>query len=148
MKFARRSSYTRLSIRFSVLLLLITPCSNYFTQFTMFQRTFLRQARAARSPLATISSTTVTPLALRPASRLQTQLPAIAQGFATRGRFYSTEPEQKDAPKEGEAAEETPLEQAQKKIEEKEKEVIELKVSYPARHPMRISLSRQLTHVS
>jgi hypothetical protein len=131
MKFARRSSYTRLSIRFSVLLLHITPYSNPFTQFTMFQRTFLRQARAARSPLTTISSTTVTPLALRPASRFQTQLPAIAQGIAPRGRFYSTEPEQKDAPKEGEAAEETPLEQAQKKIEEKEKEIIELKVSYP-----------------
>ncbi|KAJ5755535.1 GrpE protein [Penicillium manginii] len=87
----------------------------------MFQRTFLRQARAARSPLATITSTTVTPLALRPASRFQTQLPAIAQGFAPRGRFYSTEPEQKDAPKE---------EQAQKKIEEKEKEIIDLKDKY------------------
>ncbi|KAJ5984210.1 GrpE protein [Penicillium waksmanii] len=96
----------------------------------MFQRTFLRQARAARSPLSTISSTTATPLALRPASRFQTQLPAITQGFAPRGRFYSTEPEQKDAPKEGETAEETPLEQAQKKIEEKEKEVIELKDKY------------------
>lgn len=81
--------------------------------------------------MATSSSATFSPLALRRASRVQTQLPAAVRPFAPRsaGRFYSTETEQKETPKEGEAAEQSPLEQCQKQLEEKDKEIIELKVS-------------------
>lgn len=101
----------------------------------MFQRTIFRQAQAARSALTPSASKTLTPLALRRTSLLQTQLPTVTRPFARQParRFYSTEGEQKDAvkegeaPKEGEAVNEDPM---QKELEEKNKEILELKVSY------------------
>lgn len=94
----------------------------------MFQRTLIRQAQAARSVLATSSSTSA-PLALRRATRLQQQLPAAIRPFAPQpmSRFYSTE---KEASKEteGEDAEQDPC---QKELEETKKDVIDLKVCFP-----------------
>ncbi|KAJ5190884.1 GrpE protein [Penicillium cinerascens] len=93
----------------------------------MFQRTLIRQVQAARSVLATSSSTSA-PLALRRATRLQQQLPAAIRPFAPQpmSRFYSTE---KEASKEteGENAEQDPV---QKELEETKKEVIDLKDKY------------------
>ena len=96
----------------------------------MFQRTIFRQAQAARSVLAASPSTSA-PLALRRTSQLQTRLPAALRPFAPQpiSRFYSTENngEQKEASKEGENGEnaEDPV---RKELEEKKKEVIDLKV--------------------
>jgi molecular chaperone GrpE len=116
-------NFARSAIAITVLFQLF-PYPNYnFLIFAMFQRTLLRQAQAARSVLATSSSTSAS-LALRRTTRLQQQLPAAIRPFAQPTRFYSTE---KEASKEGESesAEQNPLE---KELEAKNKEVIDLKV--------------------
>ncbi|PKY01657.1 GrpE-domain-containing protein [Aspergillus campestris IBT 28561] len=92
----------------------------------MFQRTFLRQAQAARSVLSVRSSAST----LRRTSQLQPQLPAfrpLARQPAY--RFYSTENKAengKEEQKEGEG-ESDPL---RAELEKKEKEVVELKDKY------------------
>ncbi|KAJ6010845.1 GrpE protein [Penicillium sp. IBT 35674x] len=93
----------------------------------MFQRTLLRQAQAARSILATSSSTSAAPLALRRTSQFQTRLPAAVRPFAPQPfvRFYSTENKEAEATENAEA--EDPV---KKQLEAKEKEVIELKDKY------------------
>lgn len=98
---------------------------------TMFQRTIFRQAQAARSVLTASTSTSAAQLALRRTTRLQSQLPTAMRPFAPQPirRFYSTENngEKKEAAQEGESAEnaEDPV---RKELEEKKKEVTELKV--------------------
>ncbi|KAJ5089757.1 GrpE protein [Penicillium argentinense] len=93
----------------------------------MFQRSIFRQAQAIRSALATSSSTTSAPLALRRTSRFQTQLPRPFVAHSAGRRFYSTENgEQKEAPKEGETAEDP----VQKELEAAKKEVVDLKDKY------------------
>lgn len=91
----------------------------------MFQRTLLRQAQAARSILATSSSTSAAPLALRRTSQFQTRLPAAVRPFAPQpfARSYSTENKEAEATENAEA--EDPV---KKQLEAKEKEVVELKV--------------------
>lgn len=91
----------------------------------MFQRTLLRQVQAARSVLATSSSTSSAPLALRRTSQFQTRLPAAVRPFAPQpfARSYSTENKEAEATETAEA--EDPV---KKQLEAKEKEVIELKV--------------------
>ncbi|EPS33749.1 GrpE protein [Penicillium oxalicum] len=100
----------------------------------MFQRTILRQALAARSAMTSASSTSAAPLALRRTARLQSQLPSAMRPFAPQParRFYSTENngEKKEATKEGESAETTEEDPVRKELEEKKKEVTELKDKY------------------
>ncbi|OOQ90224.1 GrpE protein like protein, mitochondrial [Penicillium brasilianum] len=99
----------------------------------MFQRTIFRQAQAARSVLTASTSTSAAQLALRRTTRLQSQLPTAMRPFAPQPvrRFYSTENngEKKEAAQEGESAEnaEDPV---RKELEEKKKEVTELKDKY------------------
>ncbi|OQE16479.1 hypothetical protein PENSTE_c024G06605 [Penicillium steckii] len=128
-------SYTRKSVRFSILLSFINiliPPQFPPIKSAMFQRTLLRQSQAARSVLKTSSSAISTPLALRRTSRLQTQLPAVARPFAPQParRFYSTEGEKKDATKEGENAEATEEDPVTKENSDLKKEVLELKDKY------------------
>lgn len=112
----------------SASIVLIFQLSNLI--LIMFQRTLLRQAQAARSVLAASTSTSA-PLALRRTTRLQSRMPTTRRPFAPQfmSRFYSTENngEQKEASKEGgeNAEAEDPL---SKELEEKEKEIIEMKV--------------------
>lgn len=102
----------------------------------MFQRTIFRQAQAARSVLAASSSTSIAPLALRRTSQLQTRLPAAYRPFARQptSRFYSTENqgEQKEASQEAGAAENAE-DSVSKELEEKKKEIIDLKVLFLVR---------------
>ncbi|KAJ5792534.1 GrpE protein [Penicillium pulvis] len=93
----------------------------------MFQRTLLRQAQAARSILASSSSTSAAPLALRRTSQFQTRLPAAVRPFAPQpfARSYSTENKEAEATENAEA--EDPV---KKQLEAKEKEVVELKDKY------------------
>lgn len=98
----------------------------------MFQRTIFRQAQAARSALAASTSTSTAPLAFRRTSQLQTRLPAAYRPFARpASRLYSTENngEKKEAPQEAEAeAAENAEDPVRKELEEKNKEIIDLKV--------------------
>ncbi|KAJ5290831.1 GrpE protein [Penicillium angulare] len=92
----------------------------------MFQQTL---RKAARSALAASPSTSA--FALRRTSQLQTRLPAAVRPFAPRpsSRFYSTE--NKETSKESEASENTEAQDpVQKKLEEQEKQIIELKDKY------------------
>lgn len=110
----------------------------------MFQRTLLRQSRAIRPVLS--SSYSAVPFAIRASSRLQPQLlqPLVRQPAF---RFYSTEDkpgngEQKEAENEnGKANEkengkengatesqEAPEDPVRKELEEKKKEVVDIKV--------------------
>ena len=126
LKFARQSDHNSTSFSFSRYLTLPQFPPNLSI---MLQRTLFRQAQAARSALATSSSTSVAPLALRRTSRSQTRLPTAIRPFAPQpfSRFYSTET--KDASKEGETAEsESAEDPVQKELEEKKREVIEMKV--------------------
>ncbi|KAJ5318874.1 hypothetical protein MYU51_012433 [Penicillium brevicompactum] len=90
----------------------------------MFQRTIFRQAQAARSILSTSPSTAS--LALRRTT--QQRMPALRPFAPQTSRFFSTEKETK----EGENAEaEAEAENTDaKKLEAKEREVIELKDKY------------------
>ncbi|KAJ5643379.1 GrpE protein [Penicillium longicatenatum] len=92
----------------------------------MFQRTLIRQAQAARSVLAS-SSTSSAPFALRRTSQLQTRLPAAMRPFAPQPftRSYSTENKEAEASENAEA--EDPV---KKQLEAKEKEIVELKDKY------------------
>ncbi|KAJ5380549.1 GrpE protein [Penicillium cataractarum] len=100
----------------------------------MFQRTIFRQAQAARSALTASTSTSAAPLALRRTTRLQSQLPTAMRPFAPQParRFYSTENngEKKEAANEGEAAENAEEDPVRKELEEKKKEVTDLKDKY------------------
>ncbi|KAJ5460476.1 GrpE protein [Penicillium daleae] len=100
----------------------------------MFQRTIFRQAQAARSVLTASTSTSAAPLALRRTTRLQSQLPAAMRPFAPQParRFYSTENngEKKEAAPEGETAENAEEDPVRKELEEKKKEVTDLKDKY------------------
>lgn len=88
----------------------------------MFQRILLRQAQAARS-VASIRTTSA-PLALRRTSQLpQSFRPLVRQ---PNFRSYSTE-NQAEEKKEGESKEATE-DPVQKELEEKKKEVTDLKV--------------------
>lgn len=92
----------------------------------MFQRTILRQAKAARSILSTSSSTA--PLALRRTTQQQ-RLPAFRPLAPQSTRLYSTET--KEAAKEGAEAENGEVEDPVKKeLEQKTKEAIEFKVCH------------------
>ncbi|KAJ5168531.1 GrpE protein [Penicillium canariense] len=99
----------------------------------MFQRTILRQAQAARSVL-TSTSTSAASLAIRRTTRLQSQLPAAVRPFAhlPARRAYSTENngEKKETTQEGEAAENAEEDPCRKELEEKKKEVTDLKDKY------------------
>lgn len=94
----------------------------------MFQRTLLRQAQAARSVLAASTSTSTAPLALRRTTRLQQRLPTAIRPFAQPvSRFYSTE--NKEASQETEGGENAEAEDpVHKELEEKKKEIVDLKV--------------------
>ncbi|KAF7718244.1 Uncharacterized protein PECH_002059 [Penicillium ucsense] len=101
----------------------------------MFQRTVFRQALAARSAMTAASSSTSTaPLALRRTARLQSQLPTALRPFSPQParRFYSTENngEKKEATQEGESEVKTEEDPVRKELEEKKKEVTELKDKY------------------
>ena len=100
----------------------------------MFQRTIFRQAQAARSVLAASTSTSAAPLALRRTTRLQSQLPAAMRPFAPQParRLYSTENngEKKEATQEGESAEKAEEDPLRQELEQKEKEITDLKVRY------------------
>lgn len=93
----------------------------------MFQRTILRQRRAAFS---TLSRSTFAQSSLRQASPFQ-QLALKQTSFRIARRSYSTEnaANQEDAKKEngGEAA--SPEDVLKKELEAKNKEVVDLKVS-------------------
>ncbi|KAJ5716108.1 GrpE protein [Penicillium malachiteum] len=91
----------------------------------MFQRSVFRQVQAARSAL-TASSSTSASLAVRRTSQLQTRLPAARPFTQPFSRFYSTE---KEAPKEAEAAENAE-DSVQKQLEEKDKQIVDLKDKY------------------
>ncbi|KAJ5688739.1 GrpE protein [Penicillium macrosclerotiorum] len=99
----------------------------------MFQRTFFRQAQAARSVLTASTSTSAAPLALRRTTRLQSQLPSALRPFAPQParRFYSTEnnAEKKEASQDAEASEkgEAAEDPILKELEEKKKESADLK---------------------
>lgn len=98
----------------------------------MFQRTFLRQAQAAKSVLS-LRATSTTPSAIRRTSQLQPQLqsvrPLVRQPTY---RFYSTENQTQNAEKteakENETAEESTEESLRKELETKQKEIVDLKV--------------------
>ncbi|KAJ5173375.1 GrpE protein [Penicillium capsulatum] len=100
----------------------------------MFQRTIFRQAQAVRSALAAAPSTSSTSLALRRTSQFQARLPAAVRPFAPQpmSRFYSTENngEKKEASQEAEAEAENAEDPVAKELEEKKKEIVDLKVSY------------------
>lgn len=103
----------------------------------MFQRAILRQTQAVKSVLSS-SYTSTAPLAARRSTRFQPQLsqPLVRQPAF---RFYSTENksgngEQKEAEKEngkenGAENKETPEDPLRKELEEKKKEVTDLKVA-------------------
>ncbi|ODM16032.1 hypothetical protein SI65_08466 [Aspergillus cristatus] len=105
----------------------------------MFQRTILRQGQtAARSALSSRSISTA-PLAVRRPSRLQSQLPQSFRPLIRQPayRFYSTEKAaesegKKEEAKEGEAAaaEQSPEDALRKELEDKKKEVTDLKDKY------------------
>ncbi|KAK5798420.1 hypothetical protein VI817_004710 [Penicillium citrinum] len=92
----------------------------------------MKQFQAGRSALKSSSFANSTPLALRRASQLQTQLPVVTRPFAPQParRCYSTETEQKDTPKEGENAEAAEEDPVTKENAELKKEVLELKDKY------------------
>ncbi len=100
----------------------------------MFQRTIFRQAQAARSVLTASTSTSAAPLALRRTTRLQSQLPAAMRPFAPQParRPYSTENngEKKEATQEDGSAEKAEEDPLRKELEQKEKEITDLKVRY------------------
>ncbi|KAL4920159.1 GrpE-domain-containing protein [Aspergillus aurantiobrunneus] len=98
----------------------------------MFKRTLLRQAQASRS-LLSVRSTSTAPLAVRRTSQFQPQLLRPLTRLPT-SRCYSTEnktengdKEQKENGTESSEATEDPV---TKELEEKRKEVIELKDKY------------------
>jgi molecular chaperone GrpE len=88
----------------------------------MFQRSIFRQAKAVRS---VISSSSPASQALRQTT--QSRVPAIRVFAPQTIRSYSTEKEASEA-QNGEA--ENPI---QKELDEKNKEVIELKVCHPSK---------------
>jgi hypothetical protein len=98
----------------------------------MFQRTFLRQAQAAKSVLS-LRATSTTPSVIRRTSQLQPQLQSV-RPFVRQPtyRFYSTENQTQNAEKteakENEAAEESSEESLRKELEAKQKEIVDLKV--------------------
>ena len=98
----------------------------------MFQRTILRQAQAASS-LLSVRSTSSAPSALRRTSQFQPQslrplapLPGL--------RNYSTENKAEEGKQEknenAESESQNPEDAVRKELEKKEKEVVDLKVSY------------------
>ncbi|RDW90336.1 mitochondrial nucleotide exchange factor MGE1 [Aspergillus mulundensis] len=96
----------------------------------MFKRTLLRQAQASRA-LLSVRSTSTAPLAVRQTSQLQPQLLRPFARYPT-ARCYSTENktengEQKENGAESSEATEDPC---VKELEEKKKEVVELKDKY------------------
>lgn len=98
----------------------------------MFKRTLLRQAQASRS-LLSVRSASTTPLNACRTPQLQPQLLRPFAAFPT-ARCYSTEngkengnKEQKENGAEAEAAEDP----VTKELEEKRKEVVDLKVISP-----------------
>ncbi|RJE21701.1 hypothetical protein PHISCL_05970 [Aspergillus sclerotialis] len=105
----------------------------------MFQRTILRQSQAVKSVLS--SSYTSVPLAARQTSRLQPQISRPLARLPT-FRFYSTENQngKDEAAKENEKengkgngaseAQEAPEDPVKKELEEKKKEVVDLKDKY------------------
>ncbi|KAF7131257.1 hypothetical protein CNMCM5793_004362 [Aspergillus hiratsukae] len=100
----------------------------------MFQRTFLRQAQAAKSVLS-LRATSTTSSAIRRTSQLQPQLqsvrPLVRQPTY---RFYSTENQTQNAEKteakDNEAAEESAESSLRKELEAKQKEIVDLKDKY------------------
>jgi molecular chaperone GrpE len=98
----------------------------------MFQRTFLRQAQAAKSVLS-LRATSTTPSVIRRTSQLQPQLQSV-RPFVRQPtyRFYSTENQTQNAEKteakENEAAGESSEESLRKELEAKQKEIVDLKV--------------------
>jgi molecular chaperone GrpE len=100
----------------------------------MFQRTFLRQAQAAKSVLS-LRATSTTPSVIRRTSQLQPQLQSV-RPFVRQPtyRFYSTENQTQNAEKteakENEAAEGSSEESLRKELEAKQKEIVDLKDKY------------------
>ena len=92
----------------------------------MFQRTFLRQAQRS---LRSVRPTSINTSAFRRTPQLPQSVRAIAPQSAY--RFYSTENKAENGEKkEGEAAQEAE-DLVRKELEEKKKEVVELKVNLP-----------------
>ncbi|GKZ30469.1 mitochondrial matrix cochaperone [Aspergillus brasiliensis] len=88
----------------------------------MFQRTFLRQAQRS---LRSVRPTSINTAALRRTPQLSQPVPSIARQSAY--RFYSTENKAENGEKkEGETAQEAE-DPVRKELEEKKKEVVELK---------------------
>ncbi|GAT26381.1 mitochondrial co-chaperone GrpE [Aspergillus luchuensis] len=95
----------------------------------MFQRTFLRQAQRS---LRSVRPTSINTSALRRTPQLPQTVRPIAPQSAY--RFYSTENKAENGEKkEGESAQEAE-DPVRKELEEKKKEVIELKVKLPSQH--------------
>lgn len=108
----------------------------YIRSFIMFQRTILRQAQAARSLFSTSSPSTAS-LALRRTT--QQRLPALRPFAPQTTRFFSTEKEAENAETEAEDSD-------AKKLEAKEREIIDLKVqTVPVSSNL---LARHLPHVN
>lgn len=99
----------------------------------MFQRTFLRQAQAARSALS-VRSISTAPLRRTSPSQIQPQLRTFSP-FARQQAFRSYSSENKSENGETAANKEGESEEAQdpvrKELEEKKKEVVDLKVRGP-----------------
>ncbi|KAL5365909.1 GrpE-domain-containing protein [Aspergillus floccosus] len=98
----------------------------------MFQRSILRQAQVARS-LLSVRSTSTAPLAVRRTSQWQPQLTQF-RPLAPRSAFrsYSTENQAAEGEKKENGAEEAKEAEdpVQKELEEKKKEVVDLKDKY------------------
>ncbi|EAU38030.1 hypothetical protein ATEG_01273 [Aspergillus terreus NIH2624] len=98
----------------------------------MFQRSILRQAQAARS-LLSVRSTSTAPLAVRRTSQWQPQLTQF-RPLVPRAAFrsYSTENQAAEGEKKENGAEEAKEAEdpCQKELEEKKKEVVDLKDKY------------------
>ncbi|KAI9934982.1 hypothetical protein ASPWEDRAFT_117927 [Aspergillus wentii DTO 134E9] len=96
----------------------------------MFQRTLLRQSQAVRSSLSFRYASTA-PLAAR-TSRLQSQLPQSARLVVRQpaSRFYSTENKAEEKAGEEAAEAETAEDPVRKELEEKKKEVVDIKDKY------------------
>lgn len=95
----------------------------------MFQRTFLRQAQRS---LRSVRPTSINTSALRRTPQLPQAVRPIAPQSAY--RFYSTENKAENGEKkEGESAQEAE-DPVRKELEEKKKEVVELKVKLPSQH--------------
>lgn len=102
----------------------------------MFQRAILRQSQAARSALSSRSFSTAPPAIRRPSLFHQPQLSQIARPLIRQPayRYYSSENKaaeenKKEDAKEGEESPaQSPEEALRKELEDKNKEVVDLKV--------------------